>query len=128
MKLKLAIATALLAATPALAQAPASPPLQQQAPPKPTKAQVQKLVQTISADKTKMDAYCRLAKLQQQIGTLDEKKEAKKVEALAKQAVVEQQKLPGYERIVLGFEQVDENSPEFKDFAAAIRTLDAKCK
>jgi hypothetical protein len=85
-------------------------------------------VQTINADKTKMDAYCRLTKLQQQMGTLDEKKDAKKMEALAKQAVGEQQKPPGYERIVLGLEQVDENSPEFKDFAAAIRTLDAKCK
>jgi len=128
MKLKLAIAAALLAATPGLAQAPAGPPPQQQAPPKPTKAQVQNIVQTISADKTKMDAYCRLAKLQQQMGTLDEKKDAKKMEALAKQAVAEQQKLPGYERMMLGLEQVDENSPEFKDFAAAIRTLDAKCK
>jgi len=128
VKLKPAIAAALLAAAPALAQAPVGPPPQQQAPPKPTKAQVQNIVQTISADKTKMDAYCRLAKLQQQMGTLDEKKDAKKMEALAKQAVAEQQKLPGYERMMLGLEQVDENSPEFKDFAAAIRTLDAKCK
>ena len=71
MKFKLAIAAALLAVTPAFAQAPAGPPPkmgppQQQppAPPKPTEAQVQKVVQTISADKTKIDAYCKLAKLQ----------------------------------------------------------------
>jgi hypothetical protein len=66
MKLKLAIAAALLAATPALSQAP-----QQQVAPKPTKEQVQKVVETISADKTKMDTYCRLSKLQQQMAALE---------------------------------------------------------
>jgi hypothetical protein len=117
MKLKLAIAAALLAATPALAQAP-----------KPTKAQVQEVVQAISADKTKMDTYCRLSKLQQQMATLDEKKDAKKMAALSKQAIAEMKMLPGYERMMNGLEQVTENSPEFKDVAAAMRTLDAKCK
>ena len=137
MKLKLIIAATLLAVTPALAQPapprpgpPPGPPPGQQQPqaPKPTEAQLQKVVNDIGANKAKMDSYCKLMKIQQQMGTLDEKKDAKKVEALAKQAVAEQQKLPGYERMMLGLEQVDENSPEFKDAAAAIRTLDAKCK
>src|SRR5262249_13299396 len=96
--------------------------------PKPTKEQVQKVMETISADKTKMDTYCRLSKLQQQMATLDEKKDAKMMAALTKRAMAEMQMLPGYERMMSGLEQVSENSPEFKDVAAAMRTLDAKCK
>ncbi len=137
MRLKLAIAATLLAATPALAQpAPPQggpgrmgPPPQQQAAPKPTEAQVQKVVQTISADKTKMDSYCKLAKLQQQMGALDEKKDAKKMQALAQQADTEAEKLgPDFEKMMDGLEQVDENSPEGKKFAAILGTLDSKCK
>ena len=131
MKLKLAIAAALLAVTPAFAQpAPpkAGPPPQQQMAPKPTEAQVQKVVQTISADKAKMESYCKLAKLQQQMGSLDEKKDAKKLEALGGQADAEAQKLGAdFEKMMDGLEQVDENSAEGKKLAAIIASLDAKC-
>jgi hypothetical protein len=138
MKLALAIAAILLAVTPALAQpAPppggpqrmGPPPGPQQKVPKPTEAQVQKVVQTISADKTKMDAYCKLAKIQQQMGALDEKKDMKKLEALGTQADAEAQKLgTDFEKMMDGLEQIDENSAEGKKFAAILGTLDAKCK
>ncbi len=138
MKFTLAIAATLLAAAPALAQAPGAPPSrmapppgQQQPPPapKPTEAQVQKVVQTISADKAKLDSYCKLAKLQQQMGTLDEKKDAKKMQALGQQADAEAQKLgTDFEKMMDGLEQVDENSAEGKKFAAILGGLDAKCK
>jgi hypothetical protein len=151
MKLKLVIAATLLAAAPALAQplpppggpqqkmAPpppaaqqkmAPPPGQQQpAAPKPTEAQVQKVVQTVGADKAKMDSYCKLMKLQQQMGTLDEKKDAKKLQALGQQAEAEAQKLgPDFEKVMDGLEQVDENSAEGKKFAAILASLDSKCK
>jgi|SRR5689334_2854496 len=140
MKLKLIIAATLLAA-PALAQpAPpqgggqrmAPPPGAQQQPPqapKPTEAQVQKVVATISADKTKMDSYCKLMKLQQQMGSLDEKKDAKKLQTLGQQADAEAQKLgPDFEKMMDGLEQVDENSAEGKKFAAILGGLDGKCK
>jgi hypothetical protein len=137
MKLTLAIAAILLAVTPAFAQAPAGPPPkmgpppQQQPPPapKPTEAQVQKVVQTISADKTRLDAYCKLAKLQQQMSTLDEKKDGKKLQALGQQADAEAQKLGAdFEKMMDGLEQVDENSPEGKKFGAILASLDSKCK
>jgi hypothetical protein len=140
MKLKLAIAATLLAVTPALAQpappqgggqkmAPPPGPQQQQKVPKPTEAQVQKAVQTVSADKAKMDAYCKLMKIQQQMGTLDEKKDAKKLEALGGQADAEAQKLgPDFEKVMDGLEQVDENSAEGKKFGAILASLDTKCK
>lgn len=137
MKLRLAIAATLLAVAPAFAQAPGgppprmSPPAQQQPPPapKPTEAQVQKVVQTISADKAKMDSYCKLAKIQQQMGALDEKKDAKKLQALGQQADAEAQKLGAdFEKMMDGLEQVDENTPEGKKFAAILASLDSKCK
>jgi hypothetical protein len=134
MKFSLAIAATLLAAAPAFAQAPGGPPSkmapppQQQAAPKPTEAQVQKVVQTISADKAKMDSYCKLAKIQQQMGALDEKKDAKKLQALGQQADTEAQKLGAdFEKMMDGLEQVDENSAEGKKFGAILASLDSKC-
>jgi hypothetical protein len=140
MKLKLAIAATLLAATPALAQpAPpqgggqrmAPPPAQQQQQkaPKPTEAQVQKIVNDIGANKAKTDSYCKLMKIQQQMGSLDEKKDAKKLEALGGQADAEAQKLGAdFEKMMDGLEQVDENSAEGKKLAAILASLDGKCK
>jgi hypothetical protein len=154
MKLALAIAVTLLAVAPAFAQAPgappprpgqlpppgqqppgqqpprAGPPGQQQPPaaPKPTEAQVQKVVADIGGNKAKMDAYCKLAKIQQQMGALDEKKDMKKLQALGQQADAEAQKLGAdFEKMMDGLEQVDENSAEGKKFGAILATLDTKC-
>ena len=138
MKLKLAIAATLLAAVPAFAQpAPpqgggarmAPPPAQQQKAPKPTEAQVQKVVNDIGAAKPKLDSYCKLMKIQQQMGTLDEKKDGQKLQALGQQADAEAQKLgPDFEKVMDGLEQVDENSAEGKEFAAILDGLDKQCK
>ena len=107
----------------------APPPGQPQMPPKPTEAQVQKVVQTIGADKAKLDAYCKIGTIQQQMSSLDEKKDMKKLQALSQQADAEAQKLgPDFEKMMDGLEQVDENSAEGKKFAAILATLDAKCK
>jgi hypothetical protein len=155
MKLKLVIAATLLAVMPALAQPlpppggpqqrtapppgppapqqrmappPAQQPAQQQKVPKPTEAQVQQVVAGVSADKAKMDSYCKLMKIQQQMGTLDEKKDAKKLQALGQQADAEAQKLgPDFEKMMDGLEQVDENSAEGKKFGAILASLDTKC-
>jgi len=130
MNLKLVIAAVALIATPAFAQ-PAPPknaPPQQQAP-KPTEAQVRRVVQTIGADKAKLDAYCRIVKIQQQMGALDEKKDMKKLQDLSNAADAEAQKLgPDFEKVMEGLEQVDENSAEGKKLAALLATLDGKCK
>lgn len=124
MKLTLAIAVALLAVTPALAQAP-----QQQLAPKPTEAQVQKIVQQVNADKTKVAAYCNIMKIQQQMGSLDPNKDAKKLDALGNQADAESRKLgPDFEKMMDGLEQVDENSAEGKRYGAILATLDKQCK
>ena len=142
MKLTLAIAATLLAVTPALAQQQRLPPpqpapqqrmapppqQQQQAAPKPTEAQVQKIVNDIGANKAKLDAYCKISKLQQQMSQLDEKKDIKKLQALGQQADTEAQKLgPEFEQVMDGLEQVDQNSAEGKKFGAILASLDTKC-
>jgi hypothetical protein len=107
---------------------PPGPAPQQPQAPKPTEAQVQKIVQAVSADKAKMDAYCKLMNIQQQMGTLNEQKDAAKLQALGQQAEAEAQKLgPDFDKMMDGLEQVDENSPEGKKFAAILATLDTKC-
>jgi hypothetical protein len=141
MKLRLAIAATLLAVTPALAQPlpppggpqqkmapPPGPAQQQQKAPKPTEAQVQKVVADVGGNKPKMDSYCKLMKIQQQMGTLDEKKDGKKLQALGQQADAEAQKLgPDFEKVMDGLEQVDENSAEGKKLGAILASLDTKC-
>src|ERR1700686_4137968 len=114
MNLKLAIAAAVLIATPAFAQNQMSGPPPKA--PKPTKAQVQKVVADVGGNKTKLDSYCKLSKLQAQMGALDEKKDAKKLQDLSTLADAEATKLgPDFEKVMDGLDQVDENSAEGKD-------------
>ena len=71
MKLKLIAAISALVATAGLAYA------QQGAPPpnvpKPTKADAQNVVQIISSDKAKTQAYCDLTKLEGQVRAAEQK-------------------------------------------------------
>jgi hypothetical protein len=82
MSLKLVAAIFALAAMPALGQSqPGGPPPNA---PKPTMAQVQKVVQIISGDKTKTQQYCDLDKLNEQMAQAEQKNDTKTLEALSK--------------------------------------------
>jgi len=69
MKLKLLAAISALAAIPALAHAQLSGP--QPKIPKPTKADAQNVVQIITSDKVKTQAYCDLNKLEGEVTAAD---------------------------------------------------------
>ena len=78
MKLKLVAAISALA-IPALAQA------QQRGPPKvpkPTKADAQKVVEIITSDKVKTQAYCDLTKLLDQIQAVQQEEDGGTIPAL----------------------------------------------
>jgi hypothetical protein len=127
MNLKLMSAMVIIvASTPALGQAQrGNPP----AAPKPTQAEVQKVVQGISGDKTKLQAYCEMAKLSQQMEQADERKDSKALESLEKRADDLAQKLgPDYGKMMDGLEQVDPTSNEGKQLAAVLGSLDKQCK
>ena len=96
--------------------------------PKPTLADVQKVVQTISNDKVKLHAYCEMGKLQQQIEKTEEGNDAKSINAFVAEAdAIAQQIGPEYLRIVEGLEEVDPSSAEGQKFAAVFNTLSDKC-
>jgi uncharacterized coiled-coil DUF342 family protein len=126
MKLKLIIAVAALVALPVLAQAQ-----QKGAPPAakpPSKAEVQKVVNQIKGDKAKLDAYCQIAKLGDQMQAAAEKKDQKKMDDLNKQADALAQKIgPDYAKVSAAMEDVDPESKEGKDLVGLFDSLDQSC-
>jgi hypothetical protein len=83
---------------------------QDKAPPKASKADVQKLVDSIKADKAKMAEFCVYVKLQNQAEEAQEKKDTKKLEDIDKQLADAVKKLgPDFDRIV-GNSELDEET------------------
>lgn len=124
MTLRLVIAISALIAMPTLA-------LAQQGGaqvPKPSKADVQKVVQIVTGDKTKSQAYCDLSKLNDDMMAADQKKDEKALDALGKQADALIDKIgPEYSKMMDGLDQVDPNSPEGKEYEAILSGLDKLC-
>lgn len=82
----IAVCTAF-AVTPALAQKKEAPaaPAEEQAGPQLSKADVQKIVDAVKADKAKTKQFCDMAKLNVQIEAAYKKNDEKKAEPLEKQ-------------------------------------------
>ncbi len=122
MKSKLFVAIVAIAALTVGAQA-------QPKPKKATKADAQKVVALISADKAKTQIYCDLAKLGEQLDQADQKKDSKKVEELGTKMDEMTQKLgPEYAALMDGVQGIDPDSKEGKDIAEVLDGLDAHCK
>src|SRR6476619_6399028 len=76
---------------------------------KPTKADVEKVVQIISSDKGKVKIYCDAQKIGEQMDGLDQKKDAKKLQDLGKQVDALEQKLgPEYIQLMKSMEGLSE--------------------
>src|SRR5215813_11350045 len=84
MNLKLLIAVTIIATPPTLAFAQKEEPPDQV--PKPTIEDVQNVVQAISSDKTKLQAYCEMGKLQDQMQKAEDRNDTKAVDALVAKA------------------------------------------
>ena len=127
MKLKAVLTVALFAAFPIVAQAQQNPPAANM--PKPTPADIQKLVQTIGADKAKLKTYCDIGALQDQMDQAEKKKDQKALQTLgAKADAMAKQLGPDYEKVMGGLDQVDPNSAEGKKFTAMFEPLFKQCK
>ena len=125
MNLKLVAVALVFAAAPALCLAQTGNP----PPPKPTMADVKKVVQEISSDSAKQQAYCQMGALNEQMAQADAKKDNKTLEALSQKLDALAQTLgPDYMRLMEGLDQIDEDSPEGKAIATAFDPLDEKCK
>ncbi len=126
MRLKLALAISAVAVMPVLAQAQQGSPPQNV--PMPTRAEVQKVVQMVSSDKTKTQQYCELGKVNQQLALADEKHDAKALETLGKRADDLVHKIgPDFVKFMDALDEVDENSTQGKELVAAVETLDKLC-
>ena len=124
MKLKLVAAISALA-IPALAHAQQSGPPKV---PKPTKADAQNVVQIITSDKVKTQAYCDLGKLFDQIQVAKEKNDSNTIQALGKQLLPLVDKLgPEYVKVITGMEQVDLTSSEGEELLSILSELDKRC-
>jgi hypothetical protein len=95
---------------------------------KPTMADVQRVVQMISSDKAKSQAYCDSKKLYDQMAEAYKKNDSKTADALSKQADAFVSKLgPEYAKVMDGLQQIDPNSSEGKEFISIISGLDKLC-
>ena len=125
MKLKLAAAISVLA-IPALAHAQQSGPPPKV--PKPTKTDVQNVVQIVTTDKVKTQAYCDLTKLYNQIEAAEQKEDSDTIQTLTKQADGLVANLgPEYLKVIEGLDQVDLTSSEGKEFMSILSGLDKLC-
>src|SRR6516164_1047204 len=124
MKLKLVAAISALAAIPALVHAQQGGPPKV---PKPTKVDAQNVVQIITSDKVKTQAYCDLNKLYDQLKAVQQN-DTKTVETLTNEASALIYKLgPEYLKLMDGLEQVDRKSSEAKEFMSILSELDKRC-
>ena len=120
MKLKLVIAIFALA-IPALTHAQPNVP-------KTTKADAQNVVQIITSDKVKTQAYCDLGKLFDQIQVAKEKNDSNTIQALGKQLLPVVDKLgPEYVNVIKGMDQVDLTSSEGNELLSILSELDRRC-
>jgi hypothetical protein len=127
MNFKVVLAVSICTAIPMVANAQQNRPAANA--PKPTLADVQKLVQMISGDKAKLKAYCDISNLQEQMEKAEEKKDEKAIEALnAKADSLAEQIGQEYMKVMDGLEEVDPNSAEGKQFEAVFNSLDKQCK
>src|SRR6516225_9257575 len=125
MKLKL-VAAIFALAIPALAHAQQSSPQPNVS--KPTKADAQNVVQIVTSDKVKMQAYCDLGKVFDQIQVAKEKNDSNTIQALGKQLLPLVDKLgPEYVKMITGMEQVDLTSSEGEELLSILSELDKRC-
>ena len=92
------------------------------------KADAQKVVSIIRADKAKTQVYCEINDLGEQIGEADQKREDIKVEALSRQVTELEKKLgPEYSALVNDLNNVDPNSLEGREINSILAPLDDSC-
>jgi hypothetical protein len=123
------LALAAFVAFPAYAQQkPAAGDDKEQTAPKPTKAEVDKVVKSISGDPAKSKQYCDMVKAYNAAYEAGEKKDDKKADELSQQADKMSDALGAdYAKVIDGLSDVDPESAEGKELFASFEPLDSKC-
>jgi hypothetical protein len=119
MNLKSIATILLLAAAPVCAQA------QQSTSANPAKADAQKLFKVISADKAKLQAFCALTKLEDEIDKTNEKQDSKKFKELSlKEGELEKKLGAEYAKLIPGIQNVNPQSEDGQAIGSTIQALD----
>ena len=93
-----------------------------------TTAEIEKVVQMVSADNAKMQIYCEISKLNEQIGQA-KATDSTTVETLERRVDELEDKIgPEFVKFVDALDDVDENSPEGKELMFALDKLDDLCR
>ncbi|MCF8476718.1 MAG: hypothetical protein K9G60_06785 [Pseudolabrys sp.] len=102
---------------------------QDKAAPKPTKADVRRVVDIISGDPAKIKTYCGIAEVGDQIDQAFQKKDEKSVDALSQKMDAMSATLgPEYIALMDGLEELEPDSEEAQDIGDMFEPLDAMCE
>jgi hypothetical protein len=97
--------------------------------PKLTLADVQRLAEEIAGDKPKLEAYCTLGKVHDEIQQAIENSDLSAIEAVtARTNALEETLGPEYDRVIEGLDQIDLNTAEGQQLADVFKTLQDKCE
>jgi hypothetical protein len=92
------------------------------------KEDARRVVGIIGADKGKTQTYCQFRDLNEQLDRALEEKDRNKAKALAQKINAQQKKLgPEFVALVDGIKNIDPDSPDGRDVASIIESLDASC-
>jgi flagellar motility protein MotE (MotC chaperone) len=126
MYCKTLIGVAILAATTLGAGAEGEPADQ---PPKPTLTDVRHLADEIAGDKSKLESYCSLGKLHDEMQQAVENNDLHAIDALTERINTLEQTLgPEYDRVIDGLDQIDLNTAEGQHLADVFKSLQDKCE
>jgi hypothetical protein len=127
MYCKTLIGVAILAATTLGAGAEGEPA--DQPPPKPTLGDVRQLADEIAGDKSKLESYCSLGKLHDEMQQAVENNDLHAIDALTERINTFEQTLgPEYDRVIDGLDQIDLNTAEGQHLADVFKSLQDKCE
>ena len=122
MNRKLIVAILAVATVPVCAQAQAPSAA------KVTKASAQKVIKIISGDKAKIQTYCQIDELSDEVTQAAQKKDNKKVEELSRKMEESEGRLgPEYVALANELEDVDPDSQDGQEISSAIDALDRLC-
>ncbi|MGE5773705.1 MAG: hypothetical protein ACM3Z4_17035 [Hyphomicrobiales bacterium] len=120
MNVKVVVAIVLIAAVPVWVQAQNPNPM--------TKVDAQKVVKIIGSDKAKIQAYCEMAKLADQMEQANEKRDSKKFDELSQKIDELAKRLgPEYAALMDGLPDIDPGSEDGKEIASVFDELDKLC-
>jgi hypothetical protein len=112
------VATLAVSAMPLYAQQPSAVHL---------KADLQNVFKMISSDKRKIQTFCKIVDLSNQLDQADQVHDIKKVEEVSRKLDEWERKMPEYTALVGGLGDVDPNSEDAQEIGSIILKLNEFC-